>query len=519
MDQLAEKWSIFWCDLLKPVIFEEIEEEGIHQFLQKTADTEVVFPNGKVTKPSLSTLKRKLKKYRQGGFNAMSRKPRNDKGQPRQVSAEIMAKAVELKIEQPYRSHQTINRMLLNMYGVTLCRSTLYDHLKQAGATRLKLGVTGKKIRKRWTTDSTHAIWVGDFSDGPYVMEGQDVRPTYLAAFIDAHSRYAVAARYYLRENLDVLIDLLIRALSVHGAPLAVYVDNAKIYHSHGLKTACYRMGCRPIFRKAGDPPGGGVIERFFLTCQSQFETEVRAQDILSLEKLNKAFSAWLSVAYHQSIHSEIQTTPDDQYQKGLRVKRQVNMHEILSAFHQREQRKVHPDFSDVQLNKQFYRVDPKLRGDKVEVRFDPFSQLNTIEVYSLKGEYLGAGTRHLRQDIQADSSTPVRGKPKHNYLDLLETQHQQQLTQNTRGIDYRKASIQRPWPFHEFLKTIAHLLGKTGGLSDFTADELERLKKLYNQSTQISRHLVKQAFEQAQRPELPYIIFELKTLITKENP
>jgi transposase InsO family protein len=519
MHQQAEKWAIFWCDLLKSIIFEEIEEEGIHQFLQKTAETEVLFPDGRVAKPSLSTLKRKLGKYRQGGFNAMARKPRSDKGQARQVSDEIIAKAVELKKEQPYRSFKTINRFLQDMYGTTLCRSTMYDHLKNAGATRLKLSITRQKVRKRWTTDNTHAMWVGDFADGPYVMEEQQILPTYLAAFIDAHSRYAVAARYYLRENLDVLIDALIRALSIHGAPLAIYVDNAKIYHSHGLKTACYRMGCRLIFRKAGDPPGGGVIERYFLTCQNQFESEVRAGDILSLEKLNKSFSSWLCVAYHQSIHSEIETTPDDQYQKGLQVIRQTNMQEILSAFHQKETRRVNPDFSDIQLNKRFFKVDPKLRGDKVQVRFDPFSQLNTIEVYSLKGEYLGTGTLHHRQNAVADCLVPVREKPKHSYLDLLAKKHQQQLNENTRGIDYRKASVQRSWPFHEFVKTIAHFLGKKGGLSDFTASELEGLKKLYNQSTQISKHLVKKAFEQAARPQLPYIIFELKTLIKKENP
>jgi hypothetical protein len=125
MHQQAEKWAIFWCDLLKSIIFEEIEEEGIHQFLQKMAETEVVFPDGRVAKPSLSTLKRKLGKYRQGGFNAMARKPRSDKGQPRQVSDEIIAKAVEIKKEQPCRSFKTINRFLQDMYGTTLCRSTM----------------------------------------------------------------------------------------------------------------------------------------------------------------------------------------------------------------------------------------------------------------------------------------------------------------------------------------------------------------------------------------------------------
>jgi transposase InsO family protein len=520
MHHQAEKCAIFWCELLRPIIFEEIEEEGIHQFLQQTAQTQVVFPNGRMAKPSLSTLKRKLKKYRLGGFNALGRKPRNDKGQPRRVSAEIMAKAVELKKEQPYRSHRTINRFLQDIYGTTVCRSTLYDHLRNAGATRLKLGVTGQKVRKRWTTDHTHALWVGDFSDGPFVMEGQEVLPAFLTAFIDSHSRYMVVARYYLRENLDILIDALIRALAVHGAPLGIYVDNAKVYHSHGLKSACWRMGANLIFRKAGDPPGGGVIERFFLTAQNEFETEVRAGDILSLEQLNRKFSAWLSVVYHKSIHSEINSTPDEQYQKSLRVIRQVNMPEILSSFHQKVTRRVNPDFSDVQLNKMLFKVDPKLRGDKVEVRFDPFSQLNTVEVYSLRqGEYLGIGTLHQRQHVDLLAPAPTKGKPKHNYLDLLTQKHQEQLNVDTRGIDYHKLSRQRPWPFHEFAKTIADLLGKKGGLSDFTAQELETLKKTYNQSTQISKPLTKEAFSRTLKPELTYVIAEIKTLIkNKEN-
>ena len=279
-------------------------------------------------------------------------------------------------------------------------------------------------------------------------------------------------------------------------------------------------MGANLIFRKVRDPAGGGVIERFFLTAQNQFETEVRAGDILSLEQLNRKFSAWLSVSYHKSIHSEINTTPDDQYQKGLRVIRQVNMAEILCSFHQRVPRRVHTDFSDVQLNKMFFKVDPKLRGDKVEVRYDPFSQLNTIEVYSLKqGEYLGTGTLHHRQSADTLAPAPARGKPKHNYLDLLTQKHQEQLNVDTRGIDYHKLSRQRPWPFHDFAKTIADLLGKKGGLSNFTNHELESLKKTYNQSTQISKSLIKEAFARAFKPELSYIIAQIKTLIkNKEN-
>jgi len=97
-----------------------------------------------------------LNRYKQGGFDALARKHRSDRKRPRNISAEVIKKAIELKKEQPRRSPGAINRFLEEMYGVTVPRSTLYRHLKQAGATRLKLGVMQKKVRKRWTRDHTH---------------------------------------------------------------------------------------------------------------------------------------------------------------------------------------------------------------------------------------------------------------------------------------------------------------------------------------------------------------------------
>ena len=112
-------------------------------------------------------------------------------------------------------------------------------------------------MRKRWTRNHTHDLWVGDFEEGPYVLEQQDVVPTHLSAFIDCHSRYVVEARYYFRQNLDILIDSWIRALSIHGAPVELYVDNAKVYHSIGLKAACHRLNIRLLHRPPRDPRAG----------------------------------------------------------------------------------------------------------------------------------------------------------------------------------------------------------------------------------------------------------------------
>ena len=80
------------------------------------------------------------------------------------------------------------------------------------------------------------ALWVGDFEHGPLVIQQGEAVKTHLSAWIDCHSRYVVEARYYVRENLDILIDSLLRAWGDHGASRELYVDNAKIYHAKGAR-------------------------------------------------------------------------------------------------------------------------------------------------------------------------------------------------------------------------------------------------------------------------------------------
>lgn len=514
MDKEQEKWAIFWCDLLSPLIFGQIDAPATNRFLKSLAQKPVRFPDGRIQKPSLSTLRKKLNRYRKGGFDGLDRQKRCDRGKPRSVGPEVIAKAIELKKEQPYRSPGAINRFLQTMYATTVPRATLYRHLKAAGATRLKLGAAKQKVRKRWTRDHTHDLWVGDFEEGPYVIEQNDVVPTCLSAFIDCHSRYVVEARYYFRQNLDVLIDSLIRAWSIHGASLELYLDNAKVYHANGLKAACYRLNTRLLHRPPRDPAPGGLIERFFQTAQHQFEAEVRAGELLTLEQLNRALSAWLSIAYHKDVHSETGQSPEDRYRQGLTVIRQVDMSRVIESFMQAIGRTVNRTFSDVQVSKRFYRVDPKLRGDRVQVRFDPFATWDKVQIHSLDGRYLGTGSLHHRQTGLPDAPETLRGKPKHSYTDLLIRQHKQELAEKAGGIDYRKVIERRRWPFHQFANTVAHLLGVKAGLTALCPGDLEALKKVYHQSTAIDRQLVKKTFENARQPGVVYIVAELKQLI-----
>jgi len=306
----------------------------------------------------------------------------------------------------------------------------------------------------------------------------------------------------------------------VHGASAELYVDNAKIYHAKALKIACCALNIRLIHRGVGDPPPGGLIERFFGTAQTQLEAEVRAGAILTLDRLNQALSAWLHESYHARTHSETGQSPRVRYEQGRRFVREVNIQEVLGYFLHRERRTVNNIFSDVQLDRVFYRADPKLRGDRVEVRYDPFGPRESVRLYSLDGEYLGTAPRHEREQGQ-DAPTPgQQPQPQHNYIDLLIDKHQRTLRNKSGGIDYVAALAQadRRWPFVEFAKRLARLLGRPGGLAAFSTDELETLRKAHLRLAALDADLLEQACERARERTVIEIVFLLQKLADEKE-
>ena len=505
MNDKDQQWALFWCSVLHSLIFEEIAPEQRARHLKQLSEQERRFPNGTYKKASLSTLKRKWKCYQEGGVEALVRKRRSDRGQPRKVSPEIIDKAVEIKRDLPTRSARTINQFLQHQYQLTIPRSTLYRQLKQQGATRLKLGVAKTKVRCRWTRERANELWVGDFSNGPYVMVEGQVQPTYLSLFIDCHSRYVVEGRYYLRQSLDILVDSLLRAWTHHGPSNELYLDNAKVYHANALKAACYGLHIHLLHRKPGDPPPGGLVERLFLTNQQQFEAEVRAGHILTLDRLNKAFSAWLGVVYHQAVHSELKDTPQNRFAQGIR--RHLDMEQAIRFFMQEKKRIVHRDFSDVAIDGCFYRVERKYRGDRVIVRYDPFSAREKVLIYSEDEQFLATAERYHREIKDDFQPQPL---PKYNYLDMIIEQQDKALDAQAKGIDFTKLTRER-WPFSSFVHTLARLLGQKAGISAFSTEQLETLQAAYNTMPSLCEARLIAAAESAEVKNLHHILWQLQ--------
>lgn len=516
-----EDWAVFWCSLLSPLSTGEIPADQRGHYFRELNQQERLLPNGQRKRISVRTLRRQWRRLRLDGVTGLFRRRRKDRGQARRAQADLLARAVELKKEQPYRSDQVINCILQHEFGRQVPRSTLYRHLQREGATRRKLGISKEKVRCRWSRDQSNALWVGDFEHGPVVVrQGQAIK-THLSAWIDCHSRFLVGARYYVRENLDILVDSLLRAWGQHGASRELYVDNAKVYHAKALTLACTALNIQLLHRPPRDPPAGGLIERFFRTVQEQLEAEVRAAALLTLDELNRALGAWLETAYHAHPHSETREAPRDRYLAGSRFTRTVQLNSVLTFFHRREQRTVHQDFSDVRLDNDYYAVDPKLRGDRLLVEYDPFGPREEVLLYSLVGTYLGLGRRYEREKgSHPQPSPPSSPQPiEPSYLKALAAdQAAAHERQRQTGIDYHSARQRNRWSLTSFANRFAQLLGRREGLSGLNTQEMEVLAAFHARHDRVHEKLLRQAFAQAPSPTIPNVLWQLQSLLSERS-
>ncbi len=521
MGRNDEDWAVFWCSLLSPVLLGEIPEAQRERYFQQLSQEERRLPNGQRRRISVRTFRRQWRRLKDGGVPGLYRRRRSDRGKAREKHADLLARAVVLKKEQPYRSDRVINRILKREFGRAVPRSTLYEHLRREGATRRRLGASTQKVRCRWTRDQPGALWLGDFEHGPLVMQRGEAIKTHLSAWIDCHSRYIVEARYYVRENLDILIDSLLRAWGNQGASRELYVDNAKIYHAKALQLACAQLNIKLLHRPPRDPAPGGLIERFFWTCQTQFEAEVRASQILTLDELNRALAAWLEVAYHREVNRETGQAPHERFHREPRLIRRVDLGVVLTFFHQRVLRTVDVDHSDVRVDNRLFAVDPKLRGEKVIVQYDPFSALEEVQLYSPADVYLGRGKRYERErgsHTQPAPATPTDPVTPH-YLDALRAEHDAMHQQRrSQGIDYRSARQRNTWSLTGFAGALARLLGRRGGLSGLAAHEMEILAAFHARHNRINERLLRQAFSQAASAAIPEILFQLQSLLHERH-
>jgi putative transposase len=442
--------ALFRYGLIAQLIHDPPAQGQQETYLRALAAKTYHLPGSSRTRVSLSALRRYLKAYRDGGFDALRPAGRPDAGSPRAFPAAVLAKAIALRVAQPARTTQTLVELLQRDPELQLSKAlnahTLTTHLRLRGQTRRLLSQDPKTYR-RFEREHVNELWQGDALVGPWLPDPQSPakkRRTHLFCFLDDHSRLVPYAEFFFEEALPRMERVLKVGILRRGLPKAIYVDNGQVYSAIQFAAACATLGVQRIQATPYAPEGRGKQERFFETLRQQFLPEVESSDITTLSALNESLWAWLECLYHQRVHTETQQTPLARYSAGLDQVRPVDPETLRRAFLWREKRKVKRD-ATLSLQGNRYQVDPRWAGRTLELRFDPFD-LSQIELY-LDTVALGLATvfvqqrqRHLAvARLATEPPEPPKPQSSLDFLAILRAEYRAQQQQQLGRLEFAR--------------------------------------------------------------------------------
>lgn len=334
--------------------------------------------------------------YQKGGFAALTHGARKDADQCHSLSAAqrewLIAQRqnhpdIPVKVAYAKWRQQDQGRDLPSL-------STVYRFLKKTGSLKPGDGnEVGNGPTKAFEAPFPNDLWMADFSPGPKLItpEGKTIT-THLSVIIDDHSRLLPYAAYYLQENTESFHHTLKEAVLRRGLPFKLYTDNGAPYISKHTHLVCANLGIRLLHHKPYSAWSKGKAERVIRTIQLGFETTLSLPDeqVYTLEQLNAKFSKWIQDCYHTRPHSSTAMSPKMRFRKGSEHLRELEMSApaLEKLFRARLERTVRKN-GTIRLHCRLYEVDLSLRGRRIEIRYDPFTDDFLPAVYH-QGHYIG---------------------------------------------------------------------------------------------------------------------------------
>jgi putative transposase len=429
LEERRQAVALFRYSLIRPLADPELSARERGALVRQMVELDHLGPDGQRVVVSAPSLRRWLRSWRAGGFDALVPVVR---AQPTRTAAEILEAAAVLKREAPRRTAAQVSRALGEAGVGKVSPRTLQRHFARLGLHRSADGSPPRTFGRFEATEFGQ-LWTGDGLHGPKLGGRRAV----LCAFIDDWSRSVPGWRWGSAEDAVRLEAALRRGLEVHGVPDRCFVDNGSAFTSGAFHRTLAVLKIGIVHSRPGQPASRGKVERFFGTVRTQFLVEVEARGgARDLAELNELFGAWLEGVYHRSRHSETGETPLARMMRGRSLRR-PSPAELHDAFLWSASRTVDRRTASVAMFGNHYEVDPALAGARVELVFDPF-ELSEIEV-RFQGRPMGKAVprvirRHTHPAARAD--TP-EAPPKPSGIDYLGLVAARVAAEQARRIGY----------------------------------------------------------------------------------
>ena len=235
-------------------------------------------------------LHRLLRRYREGGLDAVEPRSRRPLANPGRTPERVRARIVELRTELSGggldAGPMTIAWHLGRESLPTPSTSTIRRILHAAG---LVVPEPRKRPRSSWMRFEAAApneLWQSDVTHWR-LADGTEVE---IVSWLDDHARYLLGMTACARVAGDDVVATFTAAGDAHGWPAATLTDNAAVYTSrftggrNGFEYLLAYLGVRQKNGAPGHPQTQGKIERFHQTLKRWLERQPAARSLGELQ-------------------------------------------------------------------------------------------------------------------------------------------------------------------------------------------------------------------------------------------
>lgn len=363
--------ALFRFSLIAPLINDTYEARSKMQFFREVAAKTHKLPDGSSEQFSSGAIKKWFLNYKNGGFNALIPKKRNDTGKPRSLDAAAIEKIHALKEKFPYITGKLIYQKMVEEGYIKVTKTSLSSVLRYIRDNNLKRNQIVPEDRHAFEMEFANDCWQSDTSHGPVIKMNNKKKQTYLIAFIDDASRMILHGEFFFNDNAVNMQIVFKKAVAKYGVPKRLFVDNGGSFKNDQLRLICASLGTVLIHARPYSPESKGKIERSFRTIKDNWLNGIDWNDFSSLEELNVELNKYLNDKYINSIHSAIKTTPRNRYLLDSSKIKFIPKELLDDYFLHRETRKVNND-ATIQINTVLFEVPQKYIGQRINIRFWP---------------------------------------------------------------------------------------------------------------------------------------------------
>lgn len=343
----AEAVAVFRHGIIGRIAMRDLARGELAEELRAISKERVRPPGSTCTRTySVPTLERWLLAYRKCGLEGLLPRARKDKGRGRDLDPFLRKLLCDIRVEYPGASVPLILRTLRadGRLSSEVTAGTVRRLFREQGLDKIAVR-DGKepKTRLKWQAERPNALWHGDVCHGPTLTIAGKRTPVRIHALLDDASRYIVAFAVESDEKEETMLRLLVRALRLHGAPDALYLDNGSTYRGDALRLCCARLSISLLHARPYDAQARGKMERFWRTLRESVLDHLGS--IASLDDITRRIQGFLYKHYHPAPHAGLMgRVPVCIYAPDTRELDELDESRLRAALTVRQRRRVNRD-------------------------------------------------------------------------------------------------------------------------------------------------------------------------------